>query len=83
MATVIFFGSLGDQVSPSTQSIEIGSEKRSATEIFDQLAQRHPSLAEAKSKLPINVALNQKMADWEALVSDDDELAYLPPVTGG
>lgn len=83
MATVIFFGNLGDHVSPTTQSLNIGAEKRSALDIFEQFAESNPGLSKAKSSQTINVALNQKISDWNALVSEDDELAYLPPVTGG
>ena len=83
MATIIFFGSLGDHISPSTQTYEVGAEPKSAADIFDDFAHTYADLAEARAAQPINVALNQKMADWNALVSEDDELAYLPPVTGG
>ncbi|HQT25988.1 MAG TPA: MoaD/ThiS family protein, partial [Burkholderiales bacterium] len=32
---------------------------------------------------PYRVAVNAKMAEMDATVSDDDELAIFPPVTGG
>ena len=83
MVTVIFFGSLSDHISPSTQSIDLGSSAKTASEIFNDFAEAQAGLADAKASQPIKVALNQKMADWEAIVSNGDEIAFLPPVTGG
>ena len=83
MARVIFFGSLGDRVSSPELTIDLGSRTASARAIFDQVAADNPSLLIAQSTTPIKVACNQQLADWDTPIANTDELAFLPPVTGG
>lgn len=83
MATIIFFGSLGDKVEQAEQDFQLGTSTKTAQEVFDAIGTDNPLLAEAKGNTPIKVALNQKLVSWDAVVSDGDELAFLPPVTGG
>ena len=40
----------------------------------------HPALPPQGS---VRAALNQEFADWDAKVSNGDEVAYIPPVSGG
>ena len=40
----------------------------------------NPSVAVPENCL---VAINQNYAEWNAVVSDGDEVAFFPPVTGG
>lgn len=83
MANIIFFGSLGDQVDQAELTFDLSETTKTAQEIFDAICTKNPRLTNARESIPIKVALNQKIADWDASVSDNDELAFLPPVTGG
>ena len=83
MATILFFGSLSDCVDQTEFNFELTENTKTAQDVFDAIAIEHPELIDAKKSTPINVALNQKMAEWASPVSDGDELAFLPPVTGG
>lgn len=49
--------------------------------LFDQLAAANPRLANARSS--IMLMLNQEYAERDALLHDGDELALIPPVSGG
>jgi molybdopterin synthase catalytic subunit len=49
--------------------------------MWEALGARHPVLAALRGRL--TVALNQESAGPEAVLSDGDEVALLPPVAGG
>jgi molybdopterin synthase catalytic subunit len=49
-------------------------------DMYDRLRREHPGLPERDS---VRAAVNQEFADWSATVSDGDEVAFIPPVSGG
>ncbi len=49
-------------------------------EVYSELKTRHPALNGQKNVL---FALNEKFADPQTTVSNDDVLAIFPPVSGG
>ena len=42
-----------------------------------------PWLKLLKRKSNLRVAINQSIQDWTKKISDGDEIAFLPPITGG
>jgi molybdopterin converting factor subunit 1 len=77
---VLFFGMLKDLVGRSEDRLEVGEGARLAA-IFDHYAQRHPQLQEMASSIVL--ARNQEFSSPEAAVFEGDEVAFLPPVSGG
>ena len=71
---------LKDLVGRPAEDCELpeGADLRS---VFDCYAARHPRLRELASS--IVVARNQEFADLSAGVREGDEVAFLPPVSGG
>lgn len=53
----------------------------SAGAALDLLLQRHPSLVPLRPSL--QVAVNQKYTPLDAVLSDGDVLALIPPISGG
>lgn len=53
----------------------------SLRDVYDFLRRTHPALSSDRDG--IRVALNQEFSDWTAQVADGDELALIPPVSGG
>ena len=51
-----------------------------AAELFQVMAERHPSLQNQAAAL---VAINDEMSAWEAALKEDDEVLFFPPVAGG
>lgn len=77
---VLFFGMLKDIVGSAEEQLNL-TEGAHLDGIFDHYAGRFPRLREMASSIVL--ARNQEFADRSARVSDGDEVAFLPPVSGG
>ena len=77
---VLFFGMLKDLVGRPSEDADFpqGSDLRA---IFDTYAARYPRLRELAPSIVI--AHNQEFAALSASLSEGDEVAFLPPVSGG
>ncbi|MGR9088405.1 MAG: MoaD/ThiS family protein [Gammaproteobacteria bacterium] len=73
---VRYFASLQESVGRSEDILEPG-ERMTARDVW--------RLSTRANVLPANVlvAINMDYADWDSVVSDGDEIAFFPPVTGG
>ncbi len=77
---VLFFGIIRDVVGLREDSVEIAPGASLGT-LFDQYAARFPRLQEMSASTVL--ALNQQFSRPSAPLSDGDEVAFLPPVSGG
>jgi MoaE-MoaD fusion protein len=77
---VLFFGVLKDIVGQREESIEIPDGGRVET-VFEAYAVRFPRLREVSSSIVL--ALNQQFSSPTAPLAEGDEVAFLPPVSGG
>ena len=79
-ARVLFFGMLRDIVGMSREDAEFpdGADLRG---VFGCYVSRFPRLGELARS--IVMARNQEFADPETKLAQDDEVAFLPPVSGG
>jgi molybdopterin synthase catalytic subunit len=77
---VLFFGQLKDIVHRSEDSFE-ADEPVSLADVFDRYARQFPGLAGMRQA--IRFARNQQFSDPGAQLTDGDEVAFLPPVSGG
>jgi molybdopterin synthase catalytic subunit len=50
------------------------------SDMYDSLRRTHPGLPERDG---VRAAVNQEFAEWSSRVSDGDEVAFIPPVSGG
>ena len=50
------------------------------SDMYDGVRRMHPGLPERGG---VRAAVNQEFTDWSATVSDGDEVAFIPPVSGG
>ena len=79
-ARVLFFGMLKELVGLSAEEIEL-PEGADLGCVFERYAARQPLLR--KLAPSIVAARNQEFAGLSTPVADGDELAFLPPVSGG
>jgi len=49
-------------------------------DVYEAMLRRHPNLPERGS---VRGAINQEFAEWRSQVADGDEVAFIPPVSGG
>jgi molybdopterin converting factor subunit 1 len=77
---VLFFGMLKDLVGRPADEIEL-PDGTSLGAVFERYASRHPRLRELAPS--IVAARNQEFAERDTLLADGDEVAFLPPVSGG
>ena len=77
---VLFFGMLKDVVGRSGEDSEV-PEGASLGTVFDEYANRYPRLREVARSIVL--ARNQEFADRATRLEEGDEVAFLPPVSGG
>jgi molybdopterin converting factor subunit 1 len=77
---VLFFGQLKDITGVSQEEAEL-SEGARVEDLFERYGRRFPKLAEFRPSVAASV--NQEYAQWRAPLSAGDEVAFLPPVSGG
>ncbi|HUI51328.1 MAG TPA: molybdopterin converting factor subunit 1 [Terriglobales bacterium] len=77
---VLFFGRLRELIGLAEEVPEL-PEGATLAQVFDKYAERFPKLAGFRGSLV--VSRNQEFAAWDAQVSAGDEIAFLPPVSGG
>src|SRR5438309_432884 len=78
--TVLFFGILKDIVGLREESVEI-EPNTTLGSLFDRYSQRFETLGAKRPS--ILFARNQEFARAETVLTDNDEVAFLPPVSGG
>jgi MoaE-MoaD fusion protein len=79
-ARVLFFGMLKEVVGRASEDAEFptGADLRA---VFESYASRFPKLRQMAAS--IVVARNQEFAALSTALADGDEVAFLPPVSGG
>lgn len=79
---ILFFASLKERLDCSELTINI-DQPQSVEQIRGQLISKGEPWASALSAPNLLIAVNQEVTTADALVSQTDELAFFPPVTGG
>ncbi|HZR56774.1 MAG TPA: molybdenum cofactor biosynthesis protein MoaE [Terriglobales bacterium] len=77
---ILFFGVLKDLAGQATDSLSLPSDA-TLREVFTHYERRIPLLIGLKASIAMSV--NQEYATLEAKLKDGDEIALLPPVSGG
>ena len=75
---ILYFASLRDAAGRDAETVS--SETSDARELY---AQRQREYGFAMSADRLRVAVNGEFAAWNRRLADGDEIAFLPPVSGG
>ncbi len=76
---VLLFGAAADRA--GTRETRVPAGEMTLDELWPLLAERHPGLYPMRDTLPF--AINGEYARGDARVAPGDEVAVLPPVSGG
>ncbi len=77
---VLFFASLREQIGTGELTLKAGNLAELFAQIEIQLGTQALQTLKADN---IRIAVNQDLIDSETTLSEGDEVAFLPPVTGG
>lgn len=77
---VLFFGLLKDITGCAEERLEV-QDGSTLADVFEHYAERHPRLRQAGRSIVL--AANQQFAERAQAVKEGDEIAFLPPVSGG
>ena len=81
---LLFLASLADTLGQREASIENGDSPMTVAGAIDHLAVLHGAdWAEVLGSENVLTAVNQDLVSRSHVLNDGDELAFLPPVTGG
>jgi molybdopterin converting factor subunit 1 len=76
--TVLYFAVLREQRGLASESLT--TQAGTAADLYGELRTRHSFTLPAES---LRAALNGDFAPWTAELRDGDDVAFLPPVSGG
>jgi molybdopterin converting factor subunit 1 len=77
---VLFFGRLRELIGVSEEVSEL-PEGTTLSGLFERYAKRFPKLTEFRGSMV--VSRNHEFAAWDTHIVAGDEIAFLPPVSGG
>ena len=76
---VRFFARLRELAGVEATPLKAPAHTR-VVDVYEAMRVAHPSLPPRES---VRAAVNQEFAAWDTPVSDGDEVAFIPPVSGG
>ena len=80
MVEVLLFGAAADRAGTRRVRLEV-EESTTLAEVWPLLAERYPGLSSMRDTLAF--AVNGEYAKMDGRVNPGDEVAVLPPVSGG
>ena len=79
-----YFAWVRDNIGQSEEDVSLPQGVSTAADLMAHLAGQSSGHARAFSNTAsIRIAINQQFAPADSLLSDTDEIAFFPPVTGG
>ena len=78
---LLYFAWVRQKTGVSEETLRLPAGITTLRQLAGHLSERYPDVFADLGRL--RAAVNQEHASWDASVSDDDEVAFFPPVTGG
>ena len=74
------FARLREQAGTDAETVHV-PDRSMVEDVYAALRRKHPSLE--PNLAAVRAAINQEFAEWDAVVVEGDEVAFIPPVSGG
>jgi MoaE-MoaD fusion protein len=74
------FARLREQAGTESETVHV-PERSTVWDVYAALRRAHPALESSRDA--VRPAINLEFADWDAVVGEGDEVAFIPPVSGG
>lgn len=75
---LLYFASLRDAAQCQTESVQV--QAATLEQLYEAARDRHGF---ALPRARLRVARNGAFASWQEMAADGDEIAFIPPVSGG
>lgn len=82
MVTLKYFASLKSIAGKEEDQLDLGNET-TVQKLSETLAKTTPQIGEMIQGKKIIVSVNQDVATLDTVIHDGDEVAFLPPFSGG
>lgn len=83
MIKLLYFAKVREELGLGSESIEWTEAISTVDTLKAHLVLKHKAELLTLNGISLLVAVNQTVVDASALISDGDEVAFYPPVTGG
>jgi len=81
---ILYFAWVREKTGKAQEEVSIPESVNTVTALADWLTNRDEKFAEVfEQRSAVRVAVNQEYVSFDHAVSDNDEIAFFPPVTGG
>jgi molybdopterin synthase sulfur carrier subunit len=82
--TLLYFAWVRQKAGTAQETMELPPGVETVRDLVGYLQKRGGGFPEAFGDTArLRAAVNQEHAGWDAAISDSDEVAFFPPVTGG
>ncbi len=82
MARLMFFGKLGDIAGARARDFPLNNVD-TVSALKAAIFENDNGLGEALGDPSVRCIVNEEMTRGDAAITDDDEIAFIPPVSGG
>lgn len=83
MIKVLLFGRLSDLHDEAELQLKWQDEFANLRKLAETVSANHGQLNREFENPQLLISVNQTLVDWDYHIGDGDEVAFLPPVTGG
>ncbi|MBT8472351.1 MAG: molybdopterin converting factor subunit 1 [Marinicaulis sp.] len=83
MTRLLYFGKLADIAGGRMREIPAPDHVETISDLIAHIGEADAVLAAALADETVRYAVNEEIVSREAAISNTDEVAFLPPVSGG